>query len=241
MKTHSHRPSATLLVALLALVVALGDATYAAGGPSLLLGHANTAHKTTKLTSKGKGAALSLKSKSGPAAAFRGGSGQPPFTVDSSTKVTGLNADLLDGLDASAFALAKPSISAVLRGGPHAIATSALTTLSVDEVSYDPAGMRTAAAPDYLTAPKTGTYVFSASVGWNANATGFRRVDIDINDVDTVAYAVAPPNSGAQLAQNVTGIAHLNAGESVHVAALQTSGGNLAATLWEFEGAYVGP
>jgi len=240
-KTPSHRPSAALLVALLALVVALGDATYAVGGPSLLLGHANKAHKTTKLTSKGKGPALSVRSKKGPAAAFRGGSGQPPFTVGSGDKVPGLNSDLLDGLDATAFERAQTSISAVVSGSSISLANSVNTTLPVDDVSYDPAGMRVASAPDYLVAPRTGTYVFSASVAWTANATGFRKVELVVSSTETAGYVVAPPNTGAQLAQNVSGIAHLNAGESVHVVALQTSGGNLAATLWDFEGAYVGP
>ena len=243
MKTPSRRPSAAFLVALLALVVALGDATYAAGGPSLLLGHANKAHKTTKLTSKGNGPALSLKSKKGPAAAFRGGSGQPPFTVAGSDKVPGLNADLLDGLDSSSFARADQSISASVSGSTLVLANSALTTLPVDQVTYDPAGMRLPSAPDFLTAPRTGTYFFSASVGWTANSSGFRRIDLDTTSstVQTVAYAVAPPNTGAQLAQNISGTIHLNAGESVRVAALNASGGNLGATLWNFEGAYVGP
>ena len=243
MKTPSRRPSAALLVALLALVVALGDATYAAGGPSLLLGHSNKAHKSTKLTSKGKGPALSLKSKKGPAAAFRGGSGQPPFTVGSSQEVPSLNADLLDGLDASSFARADQSVSAVVSGPPLSVADDVLTPLPVNQVSYDSAGMRVASAPNFLTAPRTGTYFFSASVGWTANATGFRRVDIDTTgtSIQTVAYVVAPPNTGAQLAQNLSGTIHLNAGESVCVAALQTSGGNLSGTLHAFEGAYVGP
>jgi len=242
-KTPFRRPSAALLVALLALVVALGDATYAVGGPSLLLGHANKTHKTTKLTAKGKGPALSVKSKRGPAAAFRGGSGQPPFTVASSDEVPGLNGDLLDGLDSTAFARADQSISAIVSGPQLALADSLLTTLPVNQVSYDPAGMRVASAPDFLTAPRSGTYFFSASVGWVANATGFRRVDIDTtgSTVETVAYVVAPPNNGAQLAQNLSGVVHLNAGESVRVAGLQTSGGSLTATLHSFEGAYVGP
>jgi hypothetical protein len=40
---------------------------------------------------------------SGPAASFEVGSGTPPFTVNSSELVTGLNADLLDGLPSTAF------------------------------------------------------------------------------------------------------------------------------------------
>jgi len=240
-KTPFRRPSATLLVALLALVVALGDATYAAGGPSLLLGHKNVAHKTTKLTSKGKGPALTLKSKKGPAVALRGGAGQPPFTVGSNAVVPGLNADLLDGLDATAFERAQTSVSAVVSGSSLSLVNSTNTTLPVDHVSYDPAGMHVASAPDFLVAPRTGTYVFSATVAWTSNATGFRKVELVSSNNDTVGYVVAPPNSGAQLAQNVSGIAHLSAGDSVHVVALQSSGGNLSATLWTFEGAYVGP
>ena len=242
-KTPSRRPSVALLVALLALVVALGDAAHAVGGPSLLLGHANKAHKTTKLTSKGKGPALSLRSKKGPAASFRSGAGQPPFTVGSSATVPGLDADLLDGLDSSSFARADQSVSASVSGDSLILANGVLTTLPVDQVSYDPAGMRLSSAPDFLTAPRTGTYFFSASVGWAANPTGFRRVDIDTTGsvVQTVAYVVAPPTTGAQLAQNLSGTIHLNAGQSVRVAALNASGGNLAATLWTFEGAYVGP
>jgi hypothetical protein len=239
-KTSSPRPSAALVVALLALVVALGDATYAAGGPSLLLGHANKAHKSTKLTGQGKGPALSLKSKKGPAASFRGATGQPPFTVGSTTKVPDLDADLLDGLDAAEFARTDQSRSASVSGGALSVVTDVLSTLPVNHVAYDPSGMRTASAPNYLTVSKAGTYVFSASVGWGADAAGFRKVELD-SDTDGLGYVVAPPSTGSQLAQNVSGIAHLNAGERVHIAVLQTSGGNLGATLWNFEGAYVGP
>ncbi len=155
----------------------------------------------------------------------------------------GLDADLLDGLDASSFARADQSVSAEVSGPPLSIADALLTTLPVNQVAYDPAGMRVATAPNFLTAPRTGTYYFSASVGWTANATGFRRVDIDTTGttIKTVACVVAPPNTGAQLAQNLSGTIHLDAGESVGVTALQSSGGNLSATLHAFEGAYVGP
>jgi hypothetical protein len=77
----------------LAIVVGYDAASYAATGDSLILGSANKAKKTTKLTMKGRGPALSVKTKAG----------YPPFAVSSSTKVENLNADTVDGVDSSAL------------------------------------------------------------------------------------------------------------------------------------------
>lgn len=85
-----------IITVLLAAVVLVGGANLAAlaatGGP-LLLGKGNTATKTTKLKTTGNGPALSLKTKAS----------APPFKISSSTKVTKLNADLVDGLDSQAL------------------------------------------------------------------------------------------------------------------------------------------
>lgn len=81
---------------LLATVVLVGTANlgaYAATGGPLLLGKSNSASKTTTLKTTGSGAALSLKSKKGKA----------PLKVSSSTKVTKLNADLVDGFEGDAL------------------------------------------------------------------------------------------------------------------------------------------
>jgi hypothetical protein len=83
---------ATLAAAAL-LVGSANLAAFAATGGPLLLGKGNTAAKTTKLKTTGKGAALSLRSKPGRA----------PLKVSNSTKITKLNADLVDGLDGSAL------------------------------------------------------------------------------------------------------------------------------------------
>jgi hypothetical protein len=68
-----------------ATAVAKGKAT------PLLVGHANKAKKTTTLTNKKAGAALALNSMPG----------SPPLAVNSSTKVSNLNADTVDGFDSS--------------------------------------------------------------------------------------------------------------------------------------------
>jgi hypothetical protein len=105
-KLRSMIPSRAMAVALLALFLNLSGLAYAATGGNLLLGKANTANRTTALTgTPASGAALSVTNSTAglPAAAFHSSSAAQPFTVSSATKVTNLNADLLDGLDASAL------------------------------------------------------------------------------------------------------------------------------------------
>src|SRR4051794_17739220 len=86
------RPSASLVISILALFLALTGWGYAATGGRLILGHSNTAGKTT-----------TLKAKKGPAASFKVKRGTAPFKVSSGKKVAKLNADKLDGVSASGF------------------------------------------------------------------------------------------------------------------------------------------
>ena len=83
-------PSVTALLAALLLVVAYDAVTYAQTGSSLLLGKINKSSTVTTLARTTSGPALSLKTKSG-----------APLAVSSSTKVARLNADKVDGMDAS--------------------------------------------------------------------------------------------------------------------------------------------
>jgi hypothetical protein len=91
-----HRPSAAMLVALTALIVAMSGTAVAATGGDFLLGRANTATSLTSL-SNSKGTALALSSADG----------KPPLTVSTSTQVPKLNASLLNGHPATAFLPAK--------------------------------------------------------------------------------------------------------------------------------------
>ena len=77
---------ATLAAAAL-LVVGVDYATFAATGDSLILGRANSADRTTTLTTKGSGPALSLQSRPG----------RPSLRVSSQAKVGSLNADRWTG------------------------------------------------------------------------------------------------------------------------------------------------
>jgi hypothetical protein len=82
-----------LIGAVTVLVLAANTVALAANGKGFLLGKTNKASKVTTLKRTNPGPALSLKTKSG-----------PPLAVSSSTKVTKLNADQVDGKSASAFA-----------------------------------------------------------------------------------------------------------------------------------------
>ncbi len=91
------------VVSLLGLFITLTGVGHAATGGRLILGHANTASKGTALRSKG-GPSLTLTNTGGKSAAsFNVVRGKSPFAVNSSAKVKGLNADLLDGIDSSAL------------------------------------------------------------------------------------------------------------------------------------------
>ena len=85
-----------LMPVVAAAVVLVGGANlaaYAANGHPILLGHSNSETKTATVTNTGKGAALSLKSRTS----------SPPLQVNSSKVVKHLNADAVDGASASAL------------------------------------------------------------------------------------------------------------------------------------------
>jgi hypothetical protein len=101
------------VVSLGALFVALGGTTYAATGGNFILGQSNSASSTTSLTrtdaNTGKGLQVTNTS-TGTGATALGlsvASGHPPFTVNSGTRVTNLNADKLDGIDSGGFVRGK--------------------------------------------------------------------------------------------------------------------------------------
>jgi hypothetical protein len=76
-----------------ALVLGVASTALGADGKSFLLGRTNLATAVTTLAKQGVGPALSLRVDSG-----------PPLAVNSSAKVSGLNADTVDGRDSTDFA-----------------------------------------------------------------------------------------------------------------------------------------
>jgi hypothetical protein len=106
-RVRSHLTYANVMVTILAFIV-LGGMSYAATGSNFILGKSNSASSTTSLSAPISGKkALQLTNTSTAAGAtalgLNVGSGHPPFTVNSGTKVASLNADKLDGLDSTGF------------------------------------------------------------------------------------------------------------------------------------------
>jgi hypothetical protein len=104
----SHLTYANVMVTILGFIV-LGGMSYAATGGNFILGQSNSASSTTALTRTGvnTGKGLQVTNTSTGAGATALGlnvaSGHAPFTVNSGTKVTNLNADKLDGIDSTGF------------------------------------------------------------------------------------------------------------------------------------------
>jgi hypothetical protein len=92
MRIRVRMPSHTTVAAYLALFIAMSGTAYAATGGTFILGKRNTASTMSKLRNP-SGTPLKLVPRAGYA----------PLRVTSGVRVANLNADRLDGLDASAF------------------------------------------------------------------------------------------------------------------------------------------
>src|SRR6478609_5661830 len=120
---HARVPPAGIAVGgIVALVIGSGTAWAAPKVKTLKIGKKNTSTKVTTLTNT-KGTPLSLTA----------GKSQPPLKVNSSKKVTSLNADLVDGLSENAFARTSGRTGIIVaRGGDddvpaHAYAVAVAT------------------------------------------------------------------------------------------------------------------
>jgi hypothetical protein len=81
------------LAVMLAMALGVASSAVAANGKPFLLGRNNVATAVNTLIKQGPGPALRL----------RVGAGQPPMAVNSAAQVANLNADKVDGMDASSF------------------------------------------------------------------------------------------------------------------------------------------
>lgn len=129
---HLNRPAAFAAGVFATLVLGAGTAVAANGG-SLVLGHNNAETAATTLTNT-HGTALALKAKAGHA----------PLTVNNTTEVKHLNADLLDGKSASDFVAMKGHtrtdyLNVIYTGSlatPSVIAASNLAPVTVPAGAY---------------------------------------------------------------------------------------------------------
>jgi hypothetical protein len=131
------------------LVVGFDAATYAATGSSLLMGRINTANKTTVVKNTGVGPAMTLLTKR---------SASAPFKTNARGKVTNLNADKVDGLEAAAIIAAGRQATTLGGSSKAQILTAAKTTTST---TYRSVGGRSDDTTYQLPSVAAGTYLVS--------------------------------------------------------------------------------
>jgi len=128
-----------------ALFISLSGVAYAATGGNFILGQSNTASSSTQLSASGASTNSALKVTNTNTAAGATGlqidvpSGHAPMTVNRSTKVENLNADLLDGVNSNAFIRKGVTQSAAVTtaGGVVDVANTG-TTNGVQAKAADP-------------------------------------------------------------------------------------------------------
>jgi hypothetical protein len=137
--------------------------------------------------------------------------------------------------------LATTAAAKVFNGASETTVSNSTLTLHADHETFDTAGMHdTTASTSDVVIPTDGIYMFAATVEWDPNGFGFRRVQVRV-DGAIVAEDAGPALAGGEMSQNVSGIADLGAGAILTVAAAQGSGGNLDARLAPFSITFVGP
>jgi hypothetical protein len=237
-------PSPAMLVACVALVVALGGVSYAAGVlPKNSVGTAQL-KKTAVTAAKLKNNAVTgakVKDRTLLAQDFQAGQlpagpqgpkGDPgPQGPKGDPGTPGANSvgagEVQDGsLGTAEYA---HSILAVrVTGGSGQIPNDTWTPLSLGIERYDAAAMHSPQAnPSRLTAPVDGIYLVTAQVRWQAGI-GRRILSLRRNENATVAATTDLLTAADNRAQEVTAQVRLAAGDFIEAGVVQISG----APLW---------
>lgn len=112
----------------------------------------------------------------------------------------------------------------------QSIANSTATTLAFNSERYDTDTIHDPSTNnERLTCKTAGIYLISATVQFQANATGYRSLSLAVNGTISISGVVQPATAGGIVTQiNVGGIYPLAVNDYVIVQASQTSGGVLA-------------
>jgi hypothetical protein len=246
----NHFPSPAVVLACVALVVALGGVSYAAGvlpknsvGAAQLKKHAVTGAKLDKnAVSGGKvknGSLMAADFKAGQLPAGQGASGPQgpqgdpgPPGPKGDPGVPGANSvgggEVEDGsLGTADFAHSIPA-ARMTHPGAVTIPHDAWTVLNLGIERYDTADMHfDGIAAERLVAPVDGIYLVTAEVRWQSG-TGRRNLSLRKNGNVTVGARTDLLTSADNLAQQVTAQVSLHAGDYVEAGVFQNSGSPLS-------------
>jgi hypothetical protein len=123
--------------------------------------------------------------------------------------------------------------------------SASFALLSLDDEVFDTGEMHPGNGnDDRIRVPRTGTYVLQGEVEWEADGTGYRRVDlVQLNNHAAVvgSTVVEPRDSAIQnTIQQTTAIVHLTEGTTIGLMAGQGSGDKLEVVRASLSAAFTG-
>ena len=132
--------------------------------------------------------------------------------------------------DALAFLLSPPRCSLYQTATTNMSTSGTASVIAFDTELYDTDSMHsTSSNTSRITCNAAGLYLVTATLGFAANATGFRRLDLRKNGsatpFATVSHAAAPTLSSSV---SISEFVQLSVGDYIEMFGTQTSGGALA-------------
>ena len=145
------------------------------------------------------------------------------------TMLKGWTPSLLNA-DASLTGFKTPSVSA-FKSVAQSLTDSVTTVITFTSEDFDNDGMHSISSnTGRLTAVRAGIYLVGAYVGFDSNATGYRRIVLRKNATDVIAADTKSAVSGVATHLNAMGPVQLSATDYVDVTGVQTSGIALSVT-----------